>query len=85
MAATKERDKPRVFEIKVNGIQIDNKHQKLTAEEILKLAKDKGAMPGKPEDYELQGDKGVYKADELVDLAEDNVFITLPTAPTPVA
>ena len=85
MAATKEKEEIRIFEFKVNGIQIDVKRQKLTAGEILELAKERGAMPGKPEEYELQGDKGRYEFDDLVDLAEDNIFITLPTAPTPVA
>ena len=52
---------------------------------ILKLAKKAGAMPGNPEEYILQGDKGQYGQDAWVDLLEDNVFITIPSTPTPVA
>lgn len=85
MAATAAKDEVRLFEFKVNGIELEVKSQKLAARKILELAKESGAMPGKSEEYELQGDKGLYKADDVVDLAEDNIFITLPTAPTPVA
>ena len=85
MAATKDKDEVRIFEFKVNGIQIEVKSQTLTARDILELAKERGAMPGKPEDYVLQGDKGRYESDDLINLEEDNIFITLPTAPTPVA
>ena len=42
-------------------------------------------MPGKPDEYALQGDKGQYGPDDLVDLLEDDVFITIPTTPTQVA
>ena len=73
------------FDLKVNGVQISVENRYLTALAILQLAKEKGAMPGAPDDYMLQGDKGQYAQDALVDLAEDNVFITIPTAPTPVA
>ena len=77
------------FTFKVNGVQIDTPHQKLVALDILKLAKEKGAIPGKPEEYILQGDKGPdkgkYKADDWVDLSEDNLFIAIPNKPTPVA
>ena len=38
---------------KVNGVEIYTDHQSLLAEEILKLAKEKGAIPGTPEDYIL--------------------------------
>ncbi len=73
------------FTFKVNGVQIETPHQKLVALDILKLAKEKGATPRKPEDYILQGDKGEYKADDWVDLSEDNVFITIPNDSTQVA
>ena len=56
------------FTFKVNGVQIETPHQKLVARDILKLAKEKGAIPGNPEEYILQGDKGKYKADDWVDL-----------------
>ena len=57
----------------------------LVALEILKMAAARGAMPGKPEDYALQGDKGRYGSGDTVDLAEDDQFITIPTTPTDVA
>lgn len=49
------------FTLKVNGIEIYTDHESLLAEEILKLAKEKGAIPGNPDEYILQGDKGKYK------------------------
>jgi len=73
------------FAFEVNGIKIETGSKELRASEILKLAAEHHAMPGKPEEYVLQGDKGQYAPDDLVDLFEDNVFITIPTAPTPVA
>lgn len=73
------------FTFKVNGVQIETSHEKLIALDILKLAKEKGAIPGKPEEYVLQGDKGQYKADDWVNLNEDNVLITIPNKSTQVA
>ena len=73
------------FVMKVNGIEISTDHRFLLAIDILRLAKEKGAIPGKPEDYLLKGDKGTYNSDDRVDLAEDNLFITIPDKPTPVA
>ena len=85
MAVTGEKVENGLYEIKVNGIEIDVKRQEITAGEILELAKERGAVPGKPEEYVLQGDKGRYGPDDLINLEEDNIFITLPIAPTPVA
>ena len=73
------------FELMVNGIEIETTHEKLVARDILELAAERGAMPGKPEGYILQGDKGQYKPDDWVDLKVDNVFITIPNTPTQVA
>ena len=73
------------FDLKVNGIEIPTEHQKLVAHDILELAEKHGAIPNKPEDYILQGDKGQYGWDDWVDLEEDSRFITIPKAPTPVA
>ena len=73
------------FIFKVNGVEIQTDNQFLLAKEILKLAKEKGAIPGDPEDYILQGDKGKYKQDDNVNLKEDNLFIAIPNKPTPVA
>lgn len=75
----------RSFSFKVNGIEIEVKRTKILASAILDLAAERGAMPGKPEDYILQGDKGPYKSDDWVNLEEDNQFITIPNTPTPVA
>ena len=73
------------FTFKVNGVEIRTDHQSLLAKKILELAKEKGAIPGNPGDYILQGDKGSYKANDRVNLEEDNVFIAIPDKPTPVA
>lgn len=80
-----EKTDKKEFLLKVNGIEIESPDQKLVAHDILELAEKRGAMPGKPEDYILQGDKGQYGWDDWVDLEEDNVFITLSRKPTPVA
>lgn len=73
------------FILKVNGIEIETPHQNIVAHDILELAQKRGAMPGKPEEYILQGDKGQYGWDDWVDLEEDNVFITIRNTPTQVA
>lgn len=78
-------DQEKEFKFKINGIEIETPHQKLVAHDILELAEKHGAIPGKPEDYVLQGDKGEYKNDDWVDLSEDKVFITIPNKSTPVA
>ena len=73
--------------IEVNGIyiEVETVDQKLSAYQILELAKEKGAIPGDPKDYILQGDKGKYKGDDEVDLREDRRFIAVPDRPTMVA
>ena len=73
------------FEFKVNGLQIAATQQSVKAQYILELAKQAGAMPGNPEDYILQGDKGEYGWDDWVDLLEDNIFITILNTSTQVA
>ena len=73
------------FTFKVNGVEIYTDHESLLAKEILELAKEKGAIPGKPDGYILQGDKGKYKGDDRVNFKEDNLFIAIPNKPTPVA
>ena len=73
------------FTFKVNGVEIPTDRQSLLAKEILELAKEKGAIPGNPENYILQGDKGKYKQDDTVNLEEDNLFIAIPVGPTSVA
>ena len=73
------------FTLKVNGTEIATLHQKIVAHDILELAEKNGAIPGKPEDYILEGAKGRYGWDDWVDLEEDNLFIALSNKPTPVA
>ena len=73
------------FTVKVNGIEMTMSTARVVAHDILELAKKNGAIPGKPEDYILQGDKGQYGWDNWVNLEEDNVFLTIPNQPTPVA
>ena len=73
------------FEFKINGVEIYTEHQYLLAKEILEIAEEKGAIPGKPEGYILQGDKGKYQLDDQINLEEDNLFIAIPNKPTPVA
>ena len=73
------------FSVKVNGIEFEVTSHKLLAREILQLASEHGAMPGKPENYILQGDKGLYDSDAWVELEVDDTFITIPDSPTPVA
>lgn len=72
-------------EIEVNGIEIEVSSQKLTAHQILELAKEKGAMPADPNGYVLQGDKGEYKQDDEVNIREDHRFLTIPNMPVRVA
>ena len=80
----KVEEKP-TYEIEVNGFQIKLEAEKLLAIDILKLAKEHGAMPGEPDSYLLQGDKQLYKPEDWVDVLDDKVFITVPNTATDVA
>lgn len=73
------------YEYKVNGVQLVSDKQILPAAEILDLAREKGAIPGKPDGYILKGTKGDYTGDDQVNLAEDDLFITVPSTSTQVA
>ena len=73
------------YTLKVNGVQICVDHESVMAQEILKLAVEKNAAPGGPEDYILQGGKGMYHAGDTINLREDNLFIAIPTKSTQVA
>lgn len=73
------------FTLKVNGVEMQMGQEKVVAHDILELAEKEGAIPGKPENYLLDGDKGRYGWDDWVNLSEDSVFITLRDAPTQVA
>ena len=81
----KKKEENRSFTFKVNGIEITTPHQKLVAHDILELVEKKRAIPGKPGEYILQGDKVLYGLDDWVDLEEDNLFITIPNKPTLLA
>ena len=70
---------------KVNGIEFQTEYQIPTVLEILMIAKQEGAIPNNPEDYALQGDKGLYFGVDQLDLLEDSVFVTLPMSPAQVA
>ena len=73
------------YDFKVNGTEFKTEYQSPTALEILMIAKQGGAIPNNPEEYSLQGDKGLYQGVERVDLEEDNVFLTIPVSSTQVA
>ena len=73
------------YDFKVNGTEFQTEYRNPTALEILMIAKQGGAIPNNPEDYALQGEKGLYQAVDRVDLLEDNVFLTFPVSPTQVA
>lgn len=70
---------------RINGVEIQSPQQKPAALDILKLAKDKGAIPRKPDEYILQGKKTQYKPIDRVNLSEGDEFITIPNTPTSVA
>ena len=82
-------DDKTVYEFTVNETLIKTPHEKLSAEDIIRLAIKQGAtgVSGKPEDYVLQSlnpDQDL-KFDDIVDLLEYKEFITEKTGPTPVA
>ena len=85
MTATTSPSPPDEFTLKVNGIEMTMATATPVAHDILELAEKHNAMPGKPEDYRLQGDKREYGWDERVDLREDSHFLTIPKGATPVA
>ena len=85
MAEVSEMEQKTTFEITVNGVQIKVDVEKLLAKDVLEKAKEHGAMPGKPEDYQLQGQERLYKPDDWVNFEEDKEFITIPIGPTDVA
>ena len=82
-------DDKTVYEFTVNETLIKTPHEKLSAEDIIRLAIKQGAtgVSRKPEDYVLQSlnpDQD-FKSDDIVDLLEYKEFITEKTGPTPVA
>ena len=73
------------FPFKVNGVQLVSDQPVRSVQDILQLARDKGAIPQTPDKYLLKGEKREYRRDDTVDLREDNLFIAIPTGGTPVA
>lgn len=73
------------FTLKVNGIEMTMRTSTPVAHDILELAEKRGAMPGQPDQYRLQGQKREYGWGEIVNLKEDSYFLTIPTDATPVA
>ena len=85
MAEASKVEQTSTIEITVNGVQIKVDVEKLLAKDVLEMAKEHGAMPGKPQDYQLQGSQRLYKPEDWVNFEEDKEFITIPIGPTDVA
>ena len=73
------------FSFSVNGESLASEFQELVALDVLKIAKEKAAIPNNPEDYWLKGDTQVYKLDDWIDLSVDKSLVSLPHGRTPVA
>ena len=83
-----DQGKPREgFPFELNGEKLFAPRQKMGPPEILDIAWEMKILPFEPDKYLLVSSKdgSVYKADDYVDLVDDNVFIAQPTASTPVA
>ena len=88
-------DPPQVIEagpihFTVNGKDLTQAPgEDLTAEEILRMAKEKGAFTGSLDQYTLEAlddkDKGVYAPGVKVTPKEGERFLAVPSGPTPVA
>ena len=79
------QDEEKEFSFKVNGVDLWSDKPILSVQEILGIAREKGAISQTPDEYILKGDKGEYSPDAQVDLREDKLFITIPSGGTPVA
>lgn len=75
----------KTYTFKVNGIEITVEQQRILAKKILKLAREKDAIPRDPDNYTLQGEKGLYDLNDEVGLELDSLFIAIPNVPTQVA
>ena len=74
------------YTFKVNGVEMEMTQEKVICHDILELAEKRGALPGKIEDYVLQGEAGTrYGQEDWIDLSTDKSFISLLNRPTPVA
>ena len=75
------------FPFELNGEKLFAPREKMRPPEILDIAWEMKILPFEPDKYLLVSfkDGSVYKADDYVDLVEDNEFIAQPTASTLVA
>ena len=76
------------YKFEVNGHELYSPRQKLTAGEVLEIAKEGNALDGDVRDQileDLDGTRGEFRVDDEVDLGEDHVFATMPSEPAPVA
>ena len=81
---------PKIYTFKVNGQQMESKVNELTAEEIIKLAKEKGiTFPGGESKNLLLEAVGKnqrqFQPNEKVDFIQFNEFLLILNEPTPVA
>ena len=80
----------KIYTFKVNGQQMESKVNELTAEEIIKLAKEKGiTLPGGESKNLLLEAVGKnqrqFQPNEKVDFIQFNEFLLILNEPTPVA
>ena len=76
------------YEFEVNGHELSSPRQKLTAGEVLEIAKERNALDGDVGAQileDLDGTRGEFRVTDEIDLREDHVFVTVPSEPTPVA
>lgn len=74
-----------IFKFKINGIEIASDRSQLNADEILQLAEANHAIPGAPGEYMILGERGEYRGVEEIDIVIEDLLISIPTGPTPVA
>ena len=69
---------------KVNGRELSTNKTIVGEREILRRAKDAGAVPYEPENYFLLGNNRKYKKGEYINIIEATSFIAIPNTPTMV-
>ena len=91
MSSTETSDdqgKPREgFPFELNGEKLFAPAEKMRPPEIIEIAWEMKILPFEPDKYVLASPKDgtVYKAEDYVNLAQDNDFIAQPTTPGTVA
>ena len=75
------------FPFELNGEKLFAPREKMRPPEILDIAWEMKILPFEPDKYQLVSSKdgSIYKADDYVNLVEDNNFIAQPTTSTTVA